>query len=137
MHVNFLCFFFAAIQLVDTNYFALIRKSSLSFSIHVCVCAQLCLTLCDPMDCSPPGSSVHGDSPGQNPGVGCHALLQGIFLTQGLNPGLPNCRWVLYRLSHQRSPRILEWVAYPSSRASSRPRNQTRVSCIAGGFFTS
>ena len=53
---------------------------------------QLCLTLCDPMDYSPPGSSVHGDSPGKNTGVGCHALLQGIFPTQGLNPGLPHCR---------------------------------------------
>ena len=51
---------------------------------------QSCPTLCDPMDCSPPGSSVHGDSPGKNTGVGCHALLQGIFLTQGLNPGLPH-----------------------------------------------
>ena len=46
--------------------------------VLVCVClvAQSCLTLCDPMDCSPPGFSVHGDSPGKNPGVGCHALLQ-------------------------------------------------------------
>ena len=46
--------------------------------------AQLCLTLCYPTDCSPPGSSVHGDSPGKNNGVGCHFLLQGIFLTQGI-----------------------------------------------------
>ena len=46
---------------------------------------QSCWALCDPMDCSPPGSSVHGDSPGKNTGVGCHALLQGIFPTQGLN----------------------------------------------------
>ena len=46
---------------------------------------QSCLTLCDPLDCSPPGSSVHGDSQGKNIGVGCHALLQGIFLTQGPN----------------------------------------------------
>ena len=45
-------------------------------------------TFCDPMDCSPPDSSVHGDSPGKNTGVGCHALLQGIFLTQGSNPSL-------------------------------------------------
>ena len=50
--------------------------------------AQLCLTLCDIMDCSPPGPSVHGDSPGKNTGVGCHAILQGIFPTQGLNPRL-------------------------------------------------
>ena len=47
---------------------------------------QLCLTLCDPMDCSPPGSSVLGDSPDKNTGVGCHALFQGIFLTQGIKP---------------------------------------------------
>ena len=47
------------------------------------------------MDCSPPGSSVHGDSPGKNSGVSCHALLQGIFPTQGSNPGLPHCRWTL------------------------------------------
>ena len=58
----------------------------------------------DPMDCSPPGSSVHGDSPDKNIGVGCYALLQGIFPTQGSNPGLPHCRWIPYCLSHQGSP---------------------------------
>ena len=47
-------------------------------------------------------SSVHGDSPGKNTGVGCHVLLQGIFPTQGLNPGLPHCRWILYHLSQKR-----------------------------------
>ena len=57
-----------------------------------CYIAQSCLILCDPRDCSLPGSPVHGDSPGQNAGVGCHALLQGIFPAQGLNPGLPHCR---------------------------------------------
>ena len=56
------------------------------------------------MDCSLPGSSVHEDSPGKNTGVGCHALLQGIFSTQGQNPGLPHRRWILYCLSHQGSP---------------------------------
>ena len=47
---------------------------------HVCSCAWSlkCLTLCDPMDCSPPGSSVHRDSPGRNAGVGCHSLLQSL-----------------------------------------------------------
>ena len=49
---------------------------------------QSCPTLCDPMDCSLPGSSAQWDSPGKNTGVGCHALLQGIFLTQGSNPHL-------------------------------------------------
>ena len=131
--------------------------------------AQSCLTLCNPMDCSPPGSSVHGASPGKNTGVGCRALLQrkiprnqtqvsciagrlfttskplktvnesescsvvsdssrphglyspwnspgqntgmgslsllqGIFPTQGSNPGLPHCRQILYQLSHKGSP---------------------------------
>ena len=74
--------------------------------------------LCHPVDCSPPGSSVHWDSPGKNTGVGCHALLQGIFPTRGSNPRLPHCRRVLYHLSHRGSPRILEWVAYPFSRRS-------------------
>ena len=52
----------------------------------------------------PPGSSVHGDSPGKNTGVGYHDLLQGIFPNQGLNLGLPQCRWILYYLSLQGSP---------------------------------
>ena len=56
------------------------------------------------MDYSPPSSSVLGDSPGQNTGVGCHSLLQGIFPTQGLNLGLLPCRQILYHLSHQGSP---------------------------------
>ena len=55
---------------------------------------QSCLTLRDPLDCSPSGFSVHGDSLGKNTGVGSHALLQGIFPTQGSNPGLPHCRQV-------------------------------------------
>ena len=173
------------------------------------MCAQSCLTLCDPLDCSRPGCSCpwdfsgedtgvgccallqgifltqgwnmrvlclphwqadswplapagkpheqtwesescsvvsdslrpHGlyspwNSPGQNTGAGSFSLLQGIFPTQGLNPGLPHCRQIFYQLSHKGSPRILEWVAYPFSRGSSPPRNWTGVSCIVGGFFT-
>ena len=65
--------------------------------------AQSCLTLCDPVNYGPPGSSVW-NFPGKNTGVGCHALLQGIFPTQGLNPGLPHCRRILYQPSHQGSP---------------------------------
>ena len=76
------------------------------------------------------------NSPGQSTGVGSHSLLQGILPTQGLNPGLLHCGWILYCLSHQGSPRILEWVAYPFSRGSSQPRNWTGISCIAGAFFT-
>ena len=84
-----------------------------------------------PMDCSSPGSSVQGIFLGKNTEVGCHSLLLGIFVTQGLNPGLPHYRRILYYLSHQRSPRILEGVAIPFSRGSSRPRDQTHVSCVS------
>ena len=76
--------------------------------------AKSCPTLCDPMDCNLPDSSVHGDSPGKDTGVSCQTLLQGIFPTQGSNPGLPHCRRMLYHLSHQGSPRILKSVAIPS-----------------------
>ena len=169
-----------------------------------CSVVQSCLTLCDLLDCSPPGSSVHrifqarildglptpGDLPypeieplplacgagrffttkapgkpksamwseshsvvshclwlhglyspwnplGQSTGLGGLSLLQGMSPIQGWNPGLPHCRRILYQLSHQGSPRILEWVACPFSRGSSWPRNRTEVSCIAGGFFNS
>ena len=74
---------------------------------------------------------------GQNSGVGSLSLLHEIFPIHGLNPGHPHCRRILYQLSHKGSPRILEWVTYPFSSGSSWPRDQTRVSCIAGGFFTS
>ena len=87
---------------------------------------QSCPTLWDPME----------KSPGQNMGVGSLSLLQGTIPTQESNPGLPHCRWILYQLSHKGNPRILEWVAYPFSSRSSRPRNRTGVSHNAGGFFT-
>ena len=66
-----------------------------------------CLTLCNPMDCSLPGSSNPWDFPGKSTGVGCHFLLQGIFPTQGLKPGLSHCKQILYHLSHQGSPILL------------------------------
>ena len=59
--------------------------------------AQSCLTLCDPIDISP------WNSLGQNTGVGSLSLLQGIFPTQGSDPGLPHCRQILYQLSHKRA----------------------------------
>ena len=55
---------------------------------YVCSVTQSCLTLYNPVNCTPPGSSVHGIFSGKNTGVGYHFLLQGIFLTQGLNPCL-------------------------------------------------
>ena len=69
----------------------------------LCLVAQSCLTHCSPMDCSPPGSSVHGDSLGKSTEVGCPSLLQWIFPTQGSNLGLPHCRGIVYQLSQQGS----------------------------------
>ena len=92
---------------------------------------QSCPTLCNPLD-----YAVHGILPRVLEWVAV-PLLQGTFPTQGSNPGHTHCRQILYQLSHQESLRILEWVAYPFSGGSSQPKNQTRVSCIAGGFFTS
>ena len=65
---------------------------------------QSCLTLCNPMNCHAPGPFVHGDSPGKNTGVDCHALLQRIFPTQESNWGFPRCRQFHYQLSYQWSP---------------------------------
>ena len=84
----------------------------------------------------PHGRYSPWNSPGQNTGVGSLSLLWGIFPTQGSNPGLLHCGQILYQLNRKGSPRILEWVAYPFSSKFSQPRNQTRVSYIAGGFFT-
>ena len=90
------------------------------------------------MNCSVPGFLVlYYLCPGQNTRVGSLSLLQGIFPNQGLDPGIPHCRQILYHLSHQGSPRILEWVAYPFSSGTSWPRNRIRVTWMAGGFFTS
>ena len=90
--------------------------------------SQSCLTLCNPMDC--PWNS------GQSTAVGSLFLLQGISPTQGSNPGLPHCRQILYQLSHKRSPRILERVAYPFCNGFSQPRIWTGVCYIAGWFIT-
>ena len=172
----------------------------------LCLAAQSCLTLCNPMDCGLPGISVHGilqartlewvaisfsnawkwkvkvkslsrtrlletpwtaayqapqlpcpplgdlsypgieprsstvqadsllsEPPGKpkNTGVGSRSFLRGIFPTQESNQGLLHCRQIIYQLSYQGSPRLLEWVAYPISRGSPPPRNWTRVFCIA------
>jgi len=73
----------------------------------LCLVTQSCPTLCNLVDCSPPGSSVLGNSPSKNTGVSCHALHQGIFPTQGSNPDLPHCRQILTCLSHQGSYAIV------------------------------
>ena len=83
-------------------------------AVLYCV-AQLCLTLCDPMDCNLPGASVHGDSPGKNPGVGWHFLLQGILPTHGWNSGLPHCR------------QIIVWATREAPEPQGKPSNITII----------
>ena len=82
------------------------RDLTPEFPARVCgmFVAKSCTTLCNPMDCSPPGSPVHGIFLGKNTGVSCHALLQRIVSTQGSNLGLLHCRQILYHLSYQGSP---------------------------------
>ena len=102
----------------------------------MCLVAQSCPTLCNPVDSSPPGSSVHR--------ILCARILERVtrpssrdLPNPGIEPGIPHCSWILYHLSHQGSPRILERIACPFHRGTSLPRNWTSVSCIAGRFFTS
>ena len=88
----------------------------------LCLVTQSCPTLCNSMDCSPPGSSVHGNSPGKNTGVGCHALLQGIFPTQGIKP---------------RSPALQKADSLPSE-PPGKPKNTgvSSLSLLQGTFLT-
>ena len=108
--------------------------------VRVCVCmcsvAQSCLTLHDAMDCNPPGSSVYGILQARILEWVAMPSSRGSSQQQGSKPGLLHCRWILYCLSHQGSPRTLDWVACPFCSGPSPPRNQTRISCIAGQFFT-
>ena len=85
-------------------------------NISVCVCMkwnEVKVTQTYATLWGPHGLYSPWNAPGQNTGMGSCFLLQGIFPTQGLNPGLLHCRWIPYQLSHKGSPRILEWVAFP------------------------
>ena len=79
-------------------------KITVNTSVCECLVTQLHPTLCDPLDCSPPGSAVYGDSPGKNSRVGLPWPPPRDLPKQGLNPGLPHCRQAVYHLSHQGSP---------------------------------
>ena len=117
------------------------RNCKDAFRHLVVLVAQSCPTFCDPMVCIPPGSFVPGILQARILiGVGCHALLQGIFPTHGSNPGLPHYRQILYCLSHWRLletpplacsfslyclglhlspslilPHLVDWTSYPIS----------------------
>ena len=66
----------------------------------LCLVTQLCPALCNPLDSSPPGSPVPGDSAGKTTGVGSLSFLKGNFLTQESNQGLLHCRQILYQLRY-------------------------------------
>ena len=107
--------FLRGLNLIDINEILTKTRSFPDISQKMKV-TESCSTLCNPMDCA-----VHGILQAKNTGVGSFSLLQGIFPTQGLTPGLLHCRWILYQLSHKGSPRILEWVVYPFSSGSADP----------------
>ena len=91
--------------------------------------AQLCPTLCNPMDCSPPWNFL-----GKNTGVGCHSLIQGIFLSQGSNLGLPRCRQILYLLSRQGNTFNISF-AFIYLSGCVRLRHMGALLCYGGYFF--
>ena len=102
-----------------------------------CMYVQLCLTLYDPMDCSPPDSSVHGNSPSENTGVGCHSLLQGIFLTQGLNLGLLHCGQILYIWATKEPSQKESRKRGGKNREQKRPLENKNIPSLRTGWYAS
>ena len=92
------------ICMAESLCFSLETITMLLISYVLCLVAQLCLTLCDPRDCSPPGSSVHRDSPGKNTGMGCSDFPPRNLPNTGIEPRSLHCRQILYQLSDQGSP---------------------------------
>ena len=102
----------------------------------LCLVTQSCLILCDPRNCSLPGSSVHGDSPSKSTGLGCHAVLQGIFRTQGSKSGLPHCRQIFLPSEPPGKPKNIGMGSLSLLQQIFLTQESNQVSCIAGGFFT-
>ena len=111
-----LLFFYEILILIPLNFCQIFFWKKTGVCVCACVCmyllmcmkvkvkvTQLCPTLCDPMDCSFPGSSVHGDSPGKNTGMGSCSFLHRVFSTQGVKPGSPSLQVDPSCLSHQGS----------------------------------
>ena len=123
----------------DTN-----SPSDLKLHIYCCVSFLLLLSTLSvvsnslqPHGLYPARLLCPWDSPGKSTGVGIHSFLLEIFPTQGLNPGFLHCNQILSPMSHQGSPRILEWVACLFSRGPSQPRDWARVSFIADELLSS
>ena len=105
----------------------------------LCLVAQSCPILCNPVDCIAHQGPLFMGFSSQEYWSGLPCPTPGDLPNPGIKPRfcLPHHRHILYCLNHQGRPRRQEWVAYPFSRDSSWPRNETRVLCIACGFFTS
>ena len=108
--------------LLPFPYLSVIMSAATFSPIATCGgCAVLCLVaqsrpaLCDTMDCSPAGSSVHGGFPGKNTAVGCRAVLQQIFPTLGLNRGPLHCRQILDHQRHEENPYVVGICFYHSA----------------------
>ena len=118
-----------------------LKEVSLTFLLGpvcavLCLVIQLCVTLCNPKDCSPPGTSVYEDSPGKN--TEWVATPSSSESSQSrIEPRSPTLQVDSLPSESSGKPKNTGWVAYPFSRGSSQPRNQSRVSCTADRFFTS
>ena len=106
-----------------------LKRASGLLSHHVLCCSVMSDSLL-PRDCNPPGSSVHGDSPGKTTGVDCHALPQWIFPIQGSNLGLPHCRQILYHLNHQEVPECPCFFKFPSKSVVLSIHHWSFIICI-------
>ena len=127
----------AVSQVLKSSIIVLLLISLICMLIFLYIFEKVKVAQSCPNSLLPHGLYSPWSSPGQNTGRGSYSLLQRISPTQELSLSLLHYRQILYHLSHQESPRILEWVAYSFSSGSSQPRDQTRVSCTAGGFFSS
>ena len=103
----------------------------------LCLVTQSCQTLCHLMDFSPPGSSVHGDSPGKNTGAGCHALLQGIEPNLGIEPRSPTLQADSLLSEPAGKPKNTQVGSLSILQGNFLTQELNRVSCITGRFFTS
>ena len=111
------------------------KQGHISYTVSVlCLVAPSCATFCQPMNCSPPGSSLRGDSPCKS---GLPFPSPGDLLNPGIQSRSPTLQVDSLLPEPPGKPKNTGVGNLSFSRASSQPRNQTRVSCIAGGFFTS
>ena len=117
----------------DFNPGSLVAHTLIDFWLQFCFClvSSSCPTLCGPMDCNPPGSSVHGIA---QAGIleYCHLLLQGIFLTQGWNPCLPHWQVILHRWA----PREAPWLQLLRSSEVLLCGNSTLLKVIKFSYLT-